>query len=175
MEPKLRTFVPVIVRGHESEGVKFWGFGKTVYQDLLGVIADPDYGDITDPVSGRDITVEFKTAEETGKSFPSTTIRVKPDRTPITDDKNVLTRIMETQRDILDIYKELSYDELKQVLANYLDPEKKKNEKKATEADEEVDETPAPKVSMKDSPKVTVASNQSDINTQFDKLFADDK
>ena len=46
MEPKLRTFAPVIVRGKENEGVKFWGFGKTVYQDILGYIADPDYGDI---------------------------------------------------------------------------------------------------------------------------------
>ena len=46
IEPKMRTFVPVIARGEESEGVKFWGFGKTVYQELLGIIADPDYGDI---------------------------------------------------------------------------------------------------------------------------------
>ena len=30
MEPKLRTFVPVLVRGEEGEGVRFWGFGKTV-------------------------------------------------------------------------------------------------------------------------------------------------
>ena len=29
LEPKMRTYVPVIVRGQESEGVKFWGFGKT--------------------------------------------------------------------------------------------------------------------------------------------------
>ena len=28
LEPKMRTFAPVIVRGKESEGVKFWGFGK---------------------------------------------------------------------------------------------------------------------------------------------------
>ena len=26
----MRTFAPVVVRGKESEGVKFWGFGKTV-------------------------------------------------------------------------------------------------------------------------------------------------
>ena len=26
MEPKLRTFVPVLVRGEEGEGVRFWGF-----------------------------------------------------------------------------------------------------------------------------------------------------
>ena len=35
---KLRTFVPVLVRGQEGEGVKFWGFGKTVYQEILGYI-----------------------------------------------------------------------------------------------------------------------------------------
>ena len=58
LEPKMRTYAPVIVRGQESEGVKFWGFGKTVYQELLSIIADPDYGDITDPINGRDITVE---------------------------------------------------------------------------------------------------------------------
>ena len=55
LEAKMRTFTPVIVRGEEKEGVKFWGFGKTVYQELLSVIADPDYGDITDPVNGRDV------------------------------------------------------------------------------------------------------------------------
>ena len=74
LEAKLRTFAPVVVRGEENQGVKFWGFGKTVYQELLSIIADPDYGDITDQVSGRDVAVEFKTAEETGKSFPSTSI-----------------------------------------------------------------------------------------------------
>ena len=61
LEPKMRTFVPVVVRGREDEGVKFWGFGKTVYQELLSVISDPDYGDITDPLNGRDVNVEFKT------------------------------------------------------------------------------------------------------------------
>ena len=71
----MRTYVPVLVRGEESEGVKFWGFGKNVYQELLGFFADPDYGDLTDPVNGRDVTVEFKTAAELGKSYPETYIR----------------------------------------------------------------------------------------------------
>ena len=31
LEAKMRTFAPVVVRGEESQGVKFWGFGKTVY------------------------------------------------------------------------------------------------------------------------------------------------
>ena len=121
LEAKMRTFAPVLVRGEESQGVKFWGFGKTVYQEILSVISDPDYGDITDPVSGRDITVEFKTAEETGASFPSTAIRVKPIQTPISEDKNILEKVADTQKDITDIYQEKTYDELTEILNNWLE------------------------------------------------------
>ena len=120
IEAKMRTFAPIVVRGEEKEGVRFWGFGKTVYQELLSIIADPDYGDITDPTSGRDIAVEFKTAEETGKSFPSTSIRVKPNQTPITEDASILEAIKETQKNITEIYQERSYDELTQALNDYL-------------------------------------------------------
>ena len=120
IEAKMRTYAPVVVRGEENQGVKFWGFGKTVYQELLSIIADPDYGDITDSVSGRDVAVEFKTAEETGKSFPSTSIRVKPNQTPITEDAAALETITESQKNITDIYQERSYDELTQALNDYL-------------------------------------------------------
>ena len=113
---KMRTFAPVIVRGEESQGVRFWGFGKTVYQELLSVIADPDYGDITDAVSGRDVSVEFITAEESGASFPKTSIRVKPNQTPIVEDKAQLENLLENQKDITELYQELSYEELTDVL-----------------------------------------------------------
>ena len=121
VEAKMRTYAPVVVRGEESQGTKFWGFGKTVYQEILSVISDPDYGDITDPVSGRDITVEFKTAEETGASFPSTAIRVKPIQTPISEDKNILEKVADTQKDITEIYQEKTYDELTEILNNWLE------------------------------------------------------
>ena len=132
----MRTFAPVVVRGEETQGVRFWGFGKTVYQELLSIIADPDYGDITDSVSGRDIAVEFKTAEETGKSFPSTSIRVKPNQTPITEDASVLESLNESQKNITEIYQEKSYEELTQALNEYLNggstsEEKKVEDKKA--------------------------------------------
>ena len=120
VEAKMRTYAPVIVRGEESQGVKFWGFGKTVYQELLSIIADPDYGDITDPVSGRDVSVEFKTAEETGASFPSTSIRVKPNQTPITEDASLLETLTENQKNITEIYQEQSYEELTTALNEYL-------------------------------------------------------
>ena len=121
LEAKMRTFVPVIVRGQEKEGVKFWGFGKTVYQELLTFIADPEYGDIADPMNGRDIVVTFKTAEETGKAFPSTSIMVKPNQTPITEDKNI-AEMVKDQKEITELYKELSYEDLTGVLEDWLNP-----------------------------------------------------
>ena len=121
LEAKMRTYAPVIVRGEESQGVKFWGFGKTVYQELLSIIADPDYGDITDPVNGRDVSVEFITAEESGASFPKTNIRVKPNQTPVSDDPEVLEKI-KTQQDIREIYQEQSYDDLTGILNEWLNP-----------------------------------------------------
>ena len=132
LEAKMRTFAPVLVRGEESQGVKFWGFGKTVYQEILSVISDPDYGDITDPVSGRDVTVEFKTAEETGASFPSTAIRVKPIQTPISEDKNILEKVADTQKDITEIYQEKTYDELTEILNNWLEGREEGETKKNT-------------------------------------------
>ena len=122
LEAKMRTFAPVIVRGEESQGVKFWGFGKTVYQELLSIIADPDYGDITDAVNGRDVSVEFISAEESGASFPKTNIRVKPNQTPISDEPSVLEKVKTSQKDITEIYQEQSYEDLTNVLNEWLNP-----------------------------------------------------
>jgi hypothetical protein len=100
----MRTFAPVVVRGKESEGVKFWGFGKTVYQELLSVIADPDYGDITDATNGRDIGIDRQTPAEAGNQYGKTTVRVKPNQTTITDDATLLTSIMDNQSDLVELY-----------------------------------------------------------------------
>ena len=97
IEPKMRTYVPVIVRGKESEGVKFWGFGKTIYSELLSIIADPDYGDITDLMNGRDIDVEFTPSEGPGQ-YPKTAIRVKPNTSPATEDKAIAKSILNAKK-----------------------------------------------------------------------------
>ena len=141
MEPKLRTFAPVIVRGKESEGVKFWGFGKTVYQDILGYIADPDYGDITDPHTGRDIVLEVVSAEESNAAYPTTTIRVKPAVSKILPEAEAVTELLNSQKDITELYSELSYAELKSVLENWLNPTAGAN----GDSDEVVAELEAPK------------------------------
>jgi len=161
MEPKMRTYAPVIVRGKESEGVKFWGFGKLVYQELLGVIADPDYGDITDPMNGRDILVEFMPAEGAGQ-FPKTTIRVKPNQSAISEDTNVATAATNSQPDLKDIFKEPSYDELKEALALWLDPE----------SGDAVDpSSTAPEKAKTESATPAGVNKVDDVSSAFDTLF----
>tara|TARA_R110002051_G_scaffold176672_1_gene246651 strand:+ start:648 stop:1394 length:747 start_codon:yes stop_codon:yes gene_type:complete len=131
LTPKMRVYVPVLVRGKESEGVKLWGFGKQVYTELLGFIADPDYGDITDVKAGRDVLVEFTPAEGVGQ-FPKTTIRVKPNQTAATEDTNIAEKIISGQKDIFDIFKKQSYDDLKAVLEEWLNPDGEEEKEVAT-------------------------------------------
>ena len=159
LEPKMRTFAPVIVRGKESEGVKFWGFGKTVYQELLGVIADPDYGDITDATNGRDIGIDRQTPAEAGNQYGKTTVRVKPNQTVITEDAEQLKGIFENQSDLTELYTEPTYDELKEALQNYLNPS---------------DETETAETSTATTEKVaekTETAKTADVSDAFDELF----
>jgi protein-tyrosine-phosphatase len=170
MEPKLRTYVPVLVRGEENEGVKFWGFGKTVYQEILGYAADEDYGDISDPVTGRDLTIDYKSAEEGGTQFPTTTLRVKPNQSKILDDAATAKKLMGEQIQITDLYTELSYDEMKNVLEAWLNPE----------AEAEIKDSPKPiQSSTKDveTPWKEDEDNQSSAKlasaeSEFDDLFS---
>jgi len=74
-----RYYSPVLVRGHESSGVKVWSYGKTAYETLLGYVLDPDYGDITHPETGTDIVLTY-TVPNTPGSFPKT--QLKPRRRP---------------------------------------------------------------------------------------------
>ena len=148
----MRTFVPVIVRGEENDGVKFWGFGKTVYQELLGIIADPDYGDISDATVGRDIVVERQTPAEAGNQYGKTTIRVKPNQTTLTDDSELLEKLLNEQPNIGELYTEPTYDELKEHLSSFLNP-----------TDNDSSGTP--------EPEMVTTKASSKVEDDFDKLF----
>lgn len=174
LEPKMRTYVPILVRGQEAEGVKFWGMGKQVYQEILGIIADPDYGDITDLKSGRDITVEFKTAQECGKEYPETSIRIKPTQTPAFDpsDKVLLDRV-KNQKNITELWPELSYDELAAVFDAHLnaaDPEAEPTPAEADTTAETTSEDVTPPVSATIKAAIKPQSAKA-VADEFNDLF----
>ena len=184
MEPKLRTFVPVLVRGEEGEGVRFWGFGKTVYQEILGYMADPDYGDITDPTTGRDITVEIVSAEDSGTSYPVTTIRVKPKETPLVESAEETKKFLTSQMEITDLYQELTYSELKSVLEGWLNPSATGDDELETSVSAQtLSSTASPAESVIPAPTAkteshdmggsqpTPAKKLDDVTSAFDDLF----
>ena len=63
-----RFFSPVMVRGEEEKGVRVWGYGKTAYENLLTLVLNPEYGDITDTETGTDLTMTY--GKPPGASFP---------------------------------------------------------------------------------------------------------
>ena len=160
IEPKMRTYVPVIVRGKESEGVKFWGFGKTIYSELLSIIADPDYGDITDLMNGRDIDIEFTPSEGPGQ-YPKTAIRVKPNTSAATEDKAIAKSILD-QPKITDLFPEPTYEELQQALNDWMNPEG---------ADSDTSSTPAATTKPAETKSTETTTKKTDVAEAFDDLF----
>jgi len=123
IEPKMRVFVPVLVRGEEHMGVRLWEFGKEIYQQLLGIATDEDYGDYTDINEGRDFTIEATEDVVAGSKGIKCALRPKVKPTPISEDAAVVEKALEEQPDILAINRKYSYEQLKEVLTKWLNPE----------------------------------------------------
>lgn len=118
LNPKTRIFAPVIVRGEEEDGVKLWGFGVTIYKALLAIISDEDYGDITDPVNGTDLTV----TQVQGNPYPETSIRPKRNSSPLSDNADNVDVWLKEQPNPMEVHREYDYDFIKKQLQNYLNP-----------------------------------------------------
>ena len=158
LEPKMRVYVPVIIRGQENEGVKFWGLGKQLYQELRAFFADPDYGDLSDVKTGRDIVVTVKSPEETGRDYTETTIRIKPKETVVSEDQSVLDKI-KLQPQITELYPESSYDDLKIQLQTWM----------GSSSQEEPSKDVNYKQEKSDTTKTTTSAE--DAGVTFDDLF----
>jgi len=173
--PKLRTFVPVIVRGEEEKGVRFMSFGKTVYTELLSIISDPDYGDITDVKRGRDIVVEYVPQEKSDTNFAKTMVRPKPNQTPLHADKDMVSKFLTDQPEIRTLFKEPTYEELKVALERYLDPNAPSAPTPAGTSVTEKEESEAPVVksvtAAKSASTEKKASSVKDMIDEFDEVF----
>lgn len=173
IEPKMRTYVPILVRGKEEEGVKFWGFGKTVYEELLKTIDDPDYGDITDLKNGRDITVEYEKPKE---GFPKTSFRVKPNTTPATNDPEV-AKALKDMPSVEEIWPVPSYQELESLFEKFLNNEGEDEETETTSTQDtdldDDDPRDLPDAFYEDDSASTTngAKATADIDAAFDEMF----
>jgi len=116
--PKMRAYAAVIVRGEESKGVRLWSFGKQVYQSLLNIMLDEDYGDITDPKTGRDIKVTC--TKPPGKMWASTSVMPRGKPTHLTDDASKMKEWTSSIPVLDDLYTEKTYEDLEKIINVWL-------------------------------------------------------
>jgi hypothetical protein len=117
---KPRFFAPVIVRGEESKGVQVWGFGKQVYEQLLQLVLNPEYGDITDVNEGTDLHLTY--GKPAGATYPVT--RITPARKTsklckdISDEE--CASILESVPDFDTLHERKTPDAVGQILEEFL-------------------------------------------------------
>ena len=124
--PKLRTYSPVIIRGEEDEGVKLWGYGSTIYEALLEKFMDSEWGNLSDPKTGRDLTVwtvpKGSAANDTDYDKPK--MDVSPNQSPLFKNKAEISSLLESIPDYMNdgsTFPVRSYQELKDIVSKLVD------------------------------------------------------
>jgi len=129
--PSMRTYAAIVVRGQESEGVKIWDFGKTVYQKLLTLMLDEDYGDITDPVSGRDI--KLTNGRVPGKKYADTDVTPRGKVSKLSNDPKQAADWLASIPNVEDLYSLKSYDEISGILEAWINGDQETIDGEGTE------------------------------------------
>ena len=118
LQPKLRIYAPVVVRGDEGKNVQVWSFGKQVYQRLLTFFMDAEIGDILDPSDGWDLVVNV--SQSPGKQFMDTVVDAARRPSKLSDDPAQTKAWMDSIPNIDDMYKLRSFEEINNILSSWL-------------------------------------------------------
>jgi hypothetical protein len=176
LDPKMRIFAPIIVRGEEDKGVRLWEFGKEIYLQLLGLAEDEDYGDFTDINEGFDFTLEAVMGDIGGRQGLKSSIRPKRKTSVLSEDISQIETWLEDQPDILEMQSKFkkSFDDLKAVLTNFLNPE---DEEESPQMEPVKDETGVKEDLKKEKKSNYSLSAKKEVakpEDKFDALFDDD-
>ena len=171
LDPKMRVFAPVIVRGEEEKGVRLFEFSKTIYMELLSIADDEDYGDFTDVAEGFDFVVNASKVQD--RPGFALSLRPKPKQTPLSSDASQITTWLENQPILLEERYKYTYDKLKEELQNFISGGEEKEDDIISEpASGFEDDSPA-----KEEKKFTLSTQgtpKKAKSEEFDSLFEDD-
>tara|TARA_R110002012_G_scaffold242271_1_gene416605 strand:+ start:345 stop:1175 length:831 start_codon:yes stop_codon:yes gene_type:complete len=171
LDPKMRVFAPVIVRGEEEKGVRLFEFSKTLYLELLSVADDEDYGDFTDVAQGFDFVVTAtKVQDRPGFGL---SVRPKPKQTQLSEDASQIESWLENQPLLLEERYKYTYDKLKEELQKFLTGGEEEEGSISSEPAVGFEEKPANKEEKKFSLS-TQGKPKQDKSKEFDSLFEDD-
>lgn len=113
IKAKRRIYINVLNRDDDEDGdtPKVLPIGVTILKGLLETICDADYGDITDPEDGRDITITRK-----GQGLKTEySVLPKPKSSEACEDKTP-EELEEEMTDLDSLFIKKSYDELEDIL-----------------------------------------------------------
>ena len=102
LNARQRFFSPVIVRGEEDQGVRLWGYGKTAYKELLNLVLNPEYGDITDVNEGTDLTIHY--GKPAGAQFPQTAITPRRRPSPLAENEDTIAGMLDSIPEFDDVF-----------------------------------------------------------------------
>ena len=114
-----RYFSPVLVRGQEEGGIKFYGYGKKAYELLLGYILDPEYGDITDALEGTDISLTYTPRTHAG-TFPQTNLKMRRSTSTLLEDTEAIPALLDRMPDFDSLFERLSPTDIDAILDEQL-------------------------------------------------------
>ena len=118
LSARQRFFSPVIVRGEEEEGVRIWGFGKMAYQELLNLVLNPDYGDITDTDEGTDLVIKY--GKPPGAQFPQTSITPRRKTSKLFEDEAKVADALSTIPDFDTVFEKKTPQEVQGMLDEFI-------------------------------------------------------
>jgi hypothetical protein len=171
LDPKMRVFAPVVVRGEEDKGVRLFEFSKTIYMELLSIADDEDYGDFTDINQGFDFVVNAtKVQDRPGFAL---SVRPKPKQTPLSSDASQITTWLENQPILLEERYKYTYDKLKEELQNFISGGEEKEDDIISEPASGFEGDSQPKEDKKFTLS-TQGTPKKDKSKEFDSLFEDD-
>ena len=120
LNARQRFFSPVLVRGQEEKGVRLWGFGKTAYKELLNLVLNPEYGDITGVHEGTDLVINY--GKPPGAQFPQTTIVPRRKSSPLAKTDDDIAGLLDSIPDFDEVFESArkTPSEIQQMLDEYL-------------------------------------------------------
>ena len=118
LSARQRFFAPVVVRGEEEKGVRLWGFGKTAYKELLNLVLNPEYGDITDVEEGTDLQINY--GKPPGAQFPQTTITPRRKSSPLMEDEEKAAAFLDQIPNYDDVFERKTPQQVQAMLDEHL-------------------------------------------------------
>ena len=174
---------PVLILDNEEdkEKVELWSYSaNSVYKKILSFISKelrdekddfsniPEYGDVTDPKTGRNLRV--KKAKVGNKMFTEIQLKFDEKASPVVNFEDIKDKII-TQAQFLESLGNSNADELEKALQSYL---KIINQIQAVDKTPETINYETQKTAPKDAGNLDAMANAKVSNTDINDLFAGD-